>query len=270
MQSTDINFYLLLFNISKVKNAGTLVRSAAAFNCKEVFTVEKKKSVKDRLTFGSQGTEDLMDFRLFDSLTQIKEYCKANQIFICGVEICPKSESVSKFPFKGSTLFVVGNEGTGLNVNQKEICDHFVYIPQYTEKTASLNVAIAGSIVMEHFAVWACFTEKPQKGEKYVTDEEMPKGKIINEGKIEEKSEEGSMNLFGDYDTPVTIAEKPKPVEQQMEGKDNEGCVNLLGDDDVPTIAEKPKPVEPKVESKVKAKVETKDDEEGGFGDLFG
>jgi len=34
----------------------------------------------------------------------------------------------------------------------KEICDHFVYIPQYTEKTASLNVAVAGSIIFHHFA----------------------------------------------------------------------------------------------------------------------
>jgi len=32
------------------------------------------------------------------------------------------------------------------------MCDHFVYIPQYTDKTASLNVAVAGSIIFHHFA----------------------------------------------------------------------------------------------------------------------
>lgn len=43
-------------------------------------------------------------------------------------------------------------KGSGLHEKHKEICDHFVYIPQYTEKTASLNVAIAGSIIFHHFA----------------------------------------------------------------------------------------------------------------------
>ena len=215
MQSNDINFYLLLSNITKLKNAGTLVRSAAAFNCKEVFTIENKKSVKDRLTFGSQGTEDLMDFRLFDSLTQIKEYCKANKIYICGVDTNPKADSISKFPFKGTTLFVVGNEGAGLDTNQKEICDHFVYVPQYSDKPVSLNVAIAGSIAMEHFAVWACYTEKGQKGQKYVVDEEMPKGKIINEGKVEDETTQKPKEV-----------EKPKQVPQEEE---DEGFGGLFG-----------------------------------------
>ena len=50
---------------------------------------------------------------------------------------------------------MVGNEGEGLNQNQIDICDQFVYIPQHTGKIASLNVAVAGSIVLHHFAVWA-------------------------------------------------------------------------------------------------------------------
>ena len=39
-----------------------------------------------------------------------------------------------------------------MHEKHKEICDHFVYIPQYTEKTASLNVSVAGSIIFHHFA----------------------------------------------------------------------------------------------------------------------
>jgi tRNA G18 (ribose-2'-O)-methylase SpoU len=41
----------------------------------------------------------------------------------------------------------------------KEICDFFVYIPQYTEKTASLNVSVAAGIIFHHFALWAGFRE---------------------------------------------------------------------------------------------------------------
>ena len=62
---------------------------------------------------------------------------------------------------------MLGNEGSGLNQNQIDICDHFVYIPQYTDKTASLNVAIAGSIIFHHFALWAGYTEHGREGYKY-------------------------------------------------------------------------------------------------------
>ena len=48
-----------------------------------------------------------------------------------------------------------------------DICDHFVYIPQYSDKTASLNVAIAGSIIFHHFALWAQFKESSREGEKF-------------------------------------------------------------------------------------------------------
>jgi len=47
------------------------------------------------------------------------------------------------------------------------VCDSFVYIPQYTEKTASLNVAIAGSIIFHHFALWAGYKEQKRVGFKF-------------------------------------------------------------------------------------------------------
>ena len=74
---------------------------------------------------------------------------------MCGVEITDKSENVVKHPFKGDTVFLLGNEGSGIIDDHKKYCDHFVYIPHYTDCTGSLNVACAASIVFHHFAVWA-------------------------------------------------------------------------------------------------------------------
>ena len=51
------------------------------------------------------------------------------------------------------------------------MCDHFVYIPQYTDKTASLNVAIAGSIIFHHFAMYAKYPEAGRQGEKFEVGE---------------------------------------------------------------------------------------------------
>lgn len=37
---------------------------------------------------------------------------------------------------------------------QMRACDGFVYIAQFGTGTASLNVAVAGSIVMHRYALW--------------------------------------------------------------------------------------------------------------------
>lgn len=55
----------------------------------------------------------------------------------------------------GPTAFMLGNEGHGMTDRQMALCDRFVYISQYGAGTASLNVAVAASIVLHQFALWA-------------------------------------------------------------------------------------------------------------------
>lgn len=62
-------------------------------------------------------------------------------------------------------------QGSGLSPQQAQLCDAFVYIPQYGAGTASLNVTVAASIVLQHFAVWAGYPERPRTGEKFEVGE---------------------------------------------------------------------------------------------------
>jgi len=39
---------------------------------------------------------------------------------------------------------------------QKDICDEFVYIPQYGNGTASLNVNVATALVLHNWVDWSC------------------------------------------------------------------------------------------------------------------
>ena len=55
--------YMLMFNIAKQKNFGTIIRSAAAFGLEEVFLVDSNH--KKMPKFGSQGTADKMNYRVF-------------------------------------------------------------------------------------------------------------------------------------------------------------------------------------------------------------
>ncbi len=69
-------------------------------------------------------------------------------VSICGVEIVASAVSVAAHPFTGSTAFLMGNEGAGIPPAHQALCDQFIYIPQHGTGTASLNVAVAASIVM--------------------------------------------------------------------------------------------------------------------------
>lgn len=169
------DFYLLIYNIAKKHNIGTLIRSASAFNIKKVLVLGENKKILKKF-FGSQGTVKKTEFLFFNDIKGIKDFCKENNIYICGIEIGGESKPVHTQPFKGNTLFVLGNEGSGMNNKQKEMCDHLVYIPQYSSKTGSLNVAIAASIVFHHFAVWANYQEASFTEEKY--DVEFQKGNV--------------------------------------------------------------------------------------------
>ena len=168
-------FHVLIHNITKPLNHGMLLRSAAAFNLDTVFLVaknyeEKKKSKifkQFRLFFGDKGTSKKLKYRVFQSIKQANEYFKEQGIYVCGVEITKDSKNIFDEPFTGETVFIMGNEGEGLIPALKEICDYFVYIPQYTDKTASLNVSVAGSIIFHHFAHWADYQEGMITGEKF-------------------------------------------------------------------------------------------------------
>ena len=169
-------FHLLLHNITKPKNYGMLLRSAAAFNCERIFIISKNEENTKKtklfsqlkLEFGDKGTAMKLAYEVFTNIKQAKEYFQANKILVCGVEITETSQSIVKDPFHGETVFILGNEGEGLIPALKEICDYFVYIPQYSNKTASLNVGVAASIIFHRFAVWANFEESKIFGEKFV------------------------------------------------------------------------------------------------------
>ncbi|KAG8480978.1 hypothetical protein CXB51_025684 [Gossypium anomalum] len=148
-----IESYVVVHNIAKRHNVGTLARSATAFGVTELILVGRR----DFNAFGSHGSTSHLRFRHFHSLTDARLFLKEKDCDICGVEITEDAVSITDNPFKKSTAFLLGNEGTGLSAKECEICDFFVYIPQYGGGTASLNVTVAASIVLHHFGVWAGF-----------------------------------------------------------------------------------------------------------------
>ena len=164
--------FLIIYNVSKKHNVGSIIRSASAMNVNEVWVLGKKKIS----AFGNQGTAKRVVYRFFDNVTQLKSHAVESKVQILGIEIIDSAKSIWTFPFSGSTAFVMGNEGTGLTDLEKEICDGFVYIPQYQSNTESLNVSVAAGIVLNHFARnyyadWAGYQESERQGEKFIVQD---------------------------------------------------------------------------------------------------
>ncbi|KAG8466593.1 hypothetical protein KFE25_007972 [Diacronema lutheri] len=164
--SENLRPLLILYNVSKKKNFGELIRTAAAFGACEVVVVGMHRL----MTHGAHGADKALRFTQAPTLDSAIAYAREEHgAHICGIEIIEGAQPVSDAPFRGRTAFMVGNEGQGMPECQMRACDHFVYIAQYSAATASLNINCAAAIVLEHYARWARLGEAPRDGYKYVT-----------------------------------------------------------------------------------------------------
>lgn len=154
---------LILFNISKSKNFGEIIRTGDALGISEILIVGRKQFTK----YGHFGTYISHKMRHFYTLDSAVNYLHANGFKVVGIEICPESLSIEQHPFYGNTAFMPGNEGTGLSEKHKGFCDHMVYIKQFGQG-ASLNVNVATGIVLHHYSIWANYCENEINSQKFV------------------------------------------------------------------------------------------------------
>ena len=152
MKKNNFNFYLLIYNIQSKHNIKTLIQTALNFNCHKFLILGNIK--KTLLKIFQNNKEIQNKFEFFDEIEQLKIYLSENKIKTIGIEIGKNSIPIQNFIFEGNSLFILGNEANGMNQKQKNLCENFVYIQQYSNKTGSLNVAIAASIIFHHFFVW--------------------------------------------------------------------------------------------------------------------
>ncbi|KYN99687.1 putative RNA methyltransferase [Plasmodium gaboni] len=169
-----IKIYVVIYNIGKKKNVGSIVRSCVAFNVHKIFIVGKRK--KEINFFGNMGTYDYITIEYFDNIYELKEYLKKNDILLYACEITANALSITTNPYENKdTAFLFGNEGTGIHDNVLKICDKIIYIPQYGKGTASLNVSVSCAIILQNFAVWANYEQAEIQNKKFIVQKKMSK-----------------------------------------------------------------------------------------------
>ncbi|KAL3133159.1 hypothetical protein ABBQ38_007053 [Trebouxia sp. C0009 RCD-2024] len=179
--------FVIVHNVAKKHNIGTLARSCTAFNVAQMCLVGSRHYN----TFGSHGSAAHVPLAYFVTLDECCAWLHTHKgCEIIGVEITDAAHAVNTHPFRGNTAFMLGNEGTGLSEHQLKLCDSFVYIPQHGQGTASLNVTVAASIILHHFAVWAGYQECSRHGAKY--DVAPPPQRTAARGQVPLSSQEAA------------------------------------------------------------------------------
>lgn len=97
----------------------------------------------------------VVDFRLWVFCFGLKVWNLRSEMLQAWKFINSSEMEVTQLEFLNAlcvtSIFFNLLQGMGLSAKECEICDFFVYIPQYGGGTASLNVTVAASIVLHHF-----------------------------------------------------------------------------------------------------------------------
>ena len=140
--------YLILDYLQDPGNIGTLIRTALAFGIDQVILSNECVDLyNDKLLRSMQGAHFHLSC-LYGDLKKIIPALKEKGVCVVGSAL-ENGRPIHEIKKQEKMAYVLGNEGTGMEKEIIDICDQIAYIPITTIE--SLNVAVAGSIMMYHF-----------------------------------------------------------------------------------------------------------------------
>lgn len=141
--------YLLLDDLQDPGNIGTLVRTAVAFGYDQVILgLNSVDLYNDKFIRASQGGIFYIHCIKQDLKTAI---CQLRNDGVCvyGTSLLNGKE-IQEVSHQERLAILLGNEGNGVSEELLALTDQNVYIP--IKNAESLNVAIAGGILMYHYS----------------------------------------------------------------------------------------------------------------------
>ena len=144
------NNFLVLDTVQDAGNVGTLLRSAVGAGFKDVYLLDCAKINNIKLIRSSMGA--IFKLNIFqtskNNFIDLFNFKNNSNYKLFGCDM--QGQNIFKINRKILTDnygIVLGNEGTGLSLEIKNICDNFLSVPMLNN-LESLNVAVAGSIIM--------------------------------------------------------------------------------------------------------------------------
>lgn len=147
-QKTYGSKILLLDNVQDPGNVGTLVRSALAFGMDTIVLGDNSVDLyNDKLIRSTQGAIfaiNIYSKNLKDVITELKN----DKIYVIGTSL-NKAIPLYEVGKMSKYAILLGNEGSGVDPDLLKKTDVNVIIPM-TKKIDSLNVGVAGGIIMHY------------------------------------------------------------------------------------------------------------------------
>jgi len=141
-------FLLMLDSVQDPQNFGSLLRTAEAVGVHGVIIPEHRAvGVTAGVVKASAGAVNHLKIARVTNLSRTIEQLKRSSVWVIGVENVPEAREYLRVDYKTPIAIVLGSEGAGLSRLVREKCDLLVRLPMWG-KVGSLNVAIAGSIVL--------------------------------------------------------------------------------------------------------------------------
>jgi 23S rRNA (guanosine2251-2'-O)-methyltransferase len=139
---------LMLDSVQDPQNFGTLLRTAEAVGVHGVIIAERRAAgVTPAVVKASAGAVNHLKIAQVTNLSRTIEELKHANIWVFGVENVPEAKDYTTADFMLAHMIVLGSEGEGLSRLVREKCDFLIRLPMWG-KVGSLNVAVAGSIVL--------------------------------------------------------------------------------------------------------------------------
>lgn len=142
------NRYLLLDNLQDPGNVGTLIRTALAFGIKQVILSPGCVDIYNDKVLRSMQGANFHIACMYRNLEEVVPKLQQNDVYVLGTAL-EHAVPIEAIPFSAKMAYIVGNEGMGMRKEILSLCDNLAYIPITVME--SLNVAVAGSIMMYHF-----------------------------------------------------------------------------------------------------------------------
>ena len=140
-------FLLALDGVEDPHNLGALLRTADAAGVDGVLLPERRSAqVNATAAKVSAGAVEHVRIARVTNMVRSLEELKRNNIWCVGLDE-RGTQDYDAFDFRSNCVLVLGREGAGLHDLVRRTCDHLLRIPM-AGKVASLNVSVAGAIVM--------------------------------------------------------------------------------------------------------------------------
>jgi 23S rRNA (guanosine2251-2'-O)-methyltransferase len=151
-QTDEPLLLLLLDHLQDPQNVGTLLRSAEAIGVHGVVLPGRRAAeVTPTVVNASAGAVEHLRIAVVTNLAQTITELQRAGVWAVGLEDDPASQEYDQVDFDLPLALVVGAEGPGLARLTRERCDFLVRLPM-RGVVASLNAAVAGSIMLYHIA----------------------------------------------------------------------------------------------------------------------